>query len=302
MRYKEAYELVNKVLNKYDVDYGERLLNSFFDATVEFFGLTIVKELKLEEFAADSTKTYVAQNADFSDKIRRVDIDGGSKIPYIPEEAIQDDSDSAHENSINLLNGYNIKRGDTEGDITAGTLANPIVFTSTAHGLVTGDYVFLSEIVGLVTSGELSVLNDLRHQITKVNDNSFSVDINGSGFTAFSGTGKWKNDNYILYLSKAPSSGTINVQYYKKPKQRNSLASRVDLPELLVHASIYYTIAEVLDLDGPKPIVVGDKVIMTNPGKHYKGKYLQKQSEYFTLYHANKPFPDMIPPALANFT
>lgn len=304
MRYKEAYGIVNRALEKYNVNFGERLLNSFFDATVNFFGVTVVKELKTEEITADGSSEYVLTNADFSDKVRRVDVNGGGRIPYTPAESIQneaEDSDFTDPN-INLQNGYYLKKGQTEGVITAATSASPIQIEDVGHGLVTGDHVIISEIIGLLSAtGALSEVNDLRHTITRIDDDNYTIPVDGSGYAvAYSSGGVWKNDNDIIFFSKAPASGTINIQYYRKPIARSSLTSVIDLHETLVHAVIYRVIAEVLDLEGPIPREFGDKVIYIKPGDHYNKKYLEKQGEYFIERNANLPFPDMIPPALSN--
>ena len=69
--------------------------------------------------------------------------------------------------------------------ITGATQANPCVITCTAHGFVTGDQVFIEDIVGMTQ------LNNIAFTITKINDNSFSLDgINSTGYTAYA-SGGW---------------------------------------------------------------------------------------------------------------
>ncbi|GAG85195.1 unnamed protein product, partial [marine sediment metagenome] len=129
----------------------------------------------------------------------------------------------------------------------------------------------------------------------------FSVAIDGSGFSAWSSGGKWKNDNDYIYLSKAPSSGTINVRYYKKPIARTSLTSLIDLPALLIEASMFKVIGDALDLEGPQKIQTDRGIQLIYPSKHFHSKSMDKQRDYFTEFHADKPFPDMVPPALHTF-
>ena len=71
------------------------------------------------------------------------------------------------------------------------TRANPCVVTWTTHGLATGDIVFID---GITQARLERVLNKRRFQITKINDNSFSLklldrtdtpaNLNTSGYAA----------------------------------------------------------------------------------------------------------------------
>lgn len=67
------------------------------------------------------------------------------------------------------------------GTITGGTNAGPIVITSTAHGLETGDIVQISGVVGLTAANG-------RYTITKVDANSYSLN-NSKGNAAYSSGG-----------------------------------------------------------------------------------------------------------------
>ena len=71
--------------------------------------------------------------------------------------------------------------------ITGATKANPCVITSTAHGADTGDIVYISGVEGMTE------LNDRFFNITKIGDDSYSLDgIDSSGYGAWSsgGTGQ----------------------------------------------------------------------------------------------------------------
>ena len=304
MRYKEAYETVQKALDKHNVVTGERFLDVLFDATINFFGITLVKKIRLEEIAASGVNEYVITNEDFSGNVRRVDIDNGSPIPFIPEESTYKTDSEDYYTDLEKQQGFNIRKGTTEGTITAGTSADPIVLTSASHGLTTGYRLTLSEIVGLLSAtGALSALNDLKHTITVVDDDNFSVDIDGSAYgVAYSSGGKWRNDNNYLYLSKAPDSGTINLRYYKKPIARVSLTSLIDLPDLLVEAAIFKVIADSLDFEGPIQVSTDKGIQYLYPSKFFHSRSIDMQKDYFTEYHAGQPFIHMIPPALQIFT
>lgn len=73
--------------------------------------------------------------------------------------------------------------------ITAATLANPCVITSVAHGYTTGDYIYISSVVGMTQ------LNGKYYKITVLTPDTFSlqdqdgVNINSTGFTAYASGG-----------------------------------------------------------------------------------------------------------------
>jgi len=73
--------------------------------------------------------------------------------------------------------------------ITGATAANPVVVTSTAHGLSNGDEVFISSVVGMTE------LNGRQFKISNVTANTFelqdmsSTNVDGSGYTAYTSGG-----------------------------------------------------------------------------------------------------------------
>lgn len=71
----------------------------------------------------------------------------------------------------------------TNKTITGITQAANAVVTSTAHGLVTGDIVTFHGVVGMVQ------INTLTGVVTRIDANSFSVNINSTGFTAYGSGG-----------------------------------------------------------------------------------------------------------------
>ena len=70
-------------------------------------------------------------------------------------------------------------------DITGATQANPVVITSAAHGLSTGDYIDINDISGMTE------LNGKQFKVTVLTANTFSlqnykdVDIDGTGFSEY---------------------------------------------------------------------------------------------------------------------
>ena len=70
------------------------------------------------------------------------------------------------------------------GAITAATSTNPCQLTKGAHGLETGDTAYLSAF-----TGDWAALNGQRYPVTRINANVFSIPVDTSGFTPYSGNG-----------------------------------------------------------------------------------------------------------------
>ena len=92
-----------------------------------------------------------------------------------------DDVSQAGNWSVDTTTGI-VTFDDLTGSITAATSASPIVLTSVGHGLVTGDTAWLSTF-----TGDWAALNGSRYAITRIDADTFSVAVDGSGFTAYSG-------------------------------------------------------------------------------------------------------------------
>jgi hypothetical protein len=74
--------------------------------------------------------------------------------------------------------------GGPSGAVTGATNVNPIVVTSTAHGLVTGDSVLIVGVLGnTAANGSFAV--------TKIDANTFSIPIAGNGAYTSGGTWTW---------------------------------------------------------------------------------------------------------------
>ncbi|HET9433067.1 MAG TPA: ubiquitin-activating E1 FCCH domain-containing protein [Chitinophagaceae bacterium] len=80
-----------------------------------------------------------------------------------------------------------IKAGQTTGEITDATQANPAVITSEAHGLRTAAQLFIKDVLGMVE------LNNRNYTITVVTDDTFSLNgVDSTGYTAYSAGGIWE--------------------------------------------------------------------------------------------------------------
>lgn len=83
------------------------------------------------------------------------------------------------------------------GTITAGTATNPIVLTSASHGLTTGARITVASVGGLVGANGT-------HVITKISDNTFSLD-GASGSGAYTSGGTWNLTGAYKYTVAATS-------------------------------------------------------------------------------------------------
>ena len=82
----------------------------------------------------------------------------------------------------NVLNANNVTYASGSGTITAASNAAPIVVTSATHGRATGDWLYVSTVLGNAAANGL-------WKITKVDANSFELDGSvGDGTYASGGT------------------------------------------------------------------------------------------------------------------
>jgi len=72
------------------------------------------------------------------------------------------------------------------GTITGATVASPVVITDVAHGLTTGDEVYISGVLGMTD------LNDEIYTVTVIDVDSFSLGVDGSAYTAYTSGGTWE--------------------------------------------------------------------------------------------------------------
>lgn len=106
---------------------------------------------------------------------------------------------------------------DAYGIATNVSTANPSVISSTAHGLSSGDYVFIAG----VNAGTHQV-NDTLYEVTVVNDDSFSIGVSGAGWDAVTSSGTWvkKNGYWMSWaadvdVARGPIAGdTLERTYY----------------------------------------------------------------------------------------
>lgn len=101
---------------------------------------------------------------------------------------------TVNSDTTGIIGGY--------GTITGATAANPVVITSTAHGLATGDKVRIAGVVGMTE------INQREFTILRVDANSFQlIGEDGSSHTAYSSGGSWAK----LESIEVSGEGTIEL-------------------------------------------------------------------------------------------
>ena len=76
--------------------------------------------------------------------------------------------------------------------ISGATQASPVVITATAHGFSDGDDIGIISVVGMTE------INRKHYSMTLVDANSFSIPVDGTGFTAYSSAGEAKTASYCF--------------------------------------------------------------------------------------------------------
>ena len=167
----------------------------------------------------------------------------------------------------------------------------------TDHDLITGDYVTLSELVGNVVANQVYIdefVNGKRFDITKTSASQFTVVVisNSTASGALASdtvAGQWTEDTKKIYFSK-DVSGTVKVYYYALPEVKNSITSRVDLPDQLLTAAIHHTLGDLLNLSGKLQL-----------GSGHKGLAYSTEREYIKTSRAKDPMQDIMALPLQDF-
>lgn len=91
--------------------------------------------------------------------------------------------------TISLLSGYHASSPSPA--ITAITKANPAVVTSASHGLVDGDVVYISGVVGMTeVNGKAFIVNQLTTSTFEL------ADTNSSGYNAYTSGGRFDKGSF----------------------------------------------------------------------------------------------------------
>ena len=284
MRYLEAYEIIRTALKKSDLEFPltGNFLSNFFDRHVNDIGLRVVRDKRSFTVSVSGT-SYLIGEDDFTDRVFKVETNQGSDkvlVPFIPDASIHTGITTTEVDNI----GYYVSHLTSKsGAITGATSASPCVITSNAHGLSVNDYVIISEMTGTDKNGVTHQLNGKRHKITAKDDNTFTLETDTSGMTAYSTDGGvWVQDSYQLNFTKSPE-GTTTVYYYAKPRTKTSDKSMIDLPDSLLSAPIYRCLAEFLNLTGNLQVGSGYVGMAEKLEKDYLQLMSTKKSKQYIL-------------------
>ena len=311
MRYQEAYELIQVSLDSQGLvqfPISEKLKAQFFDNTIKDIAYRVVRKVNMESFTAGGDN-FAFTNPDYSEQVYKVELissntsssDSKSVVPFIPESAMINDDDA---NVSNV--GYFLKT-----DVSRDTVAVTSIFRSASdsvnvltvdstsdHGLVTGDYVILSEIIAVNTAANQAYydefVNGKRFSITKTDADTYTVSVTSDATAAAAiasdtVSGVWTEDTKKIYFSK-DVSGTVKAYYYAAPEGKNSITSRIDLPDQLIPAALHHTIGQCLDLSGALQIGAGHRALAANI-----------EANYLDTSRAKEPMQDILSLPLQDF-
>tara|TARA_R100000808_G_C2119919_1_gene131460 strand:+ start:66 stop:1016 length:951 start_codon:yes stop_codon:yes gene_type:complete len=314
MRYQEAYELIQVSLDSQGLvtfPITEKLKAQFFDNIVKDIAYRVVRKVNMESFSA-SGDNLTFTNPDYSGQVYKVELissntsssDSKSVIPFIPESAmINDDDDNV--TNVGYFLKTDISRDNVDDDSAfggaSGSTNTLTVESSSDHGLVTGDYVILSEIIadgsGAVAGNQAyydEFINGKRFSITKTDADTFTVSVtsNSTAAAAIASdtvSGQWVEDSKKIYFSK-DVSGTVKVYYYAAPEAKNSVTSRIDLPDQLIPAAIHSTVGHFLDLGGSLQLGAGHRALAAG-----------LEADYLRTSRAKEAMQDILPLPLQDF-
>lgn len=288
MRYQEAYEIIDIgiVSNGIEIPITETLKTIYFDKAVEQIAMRSVLKKNIEEFTT-SGKEYIFNNEDYSGQVYKVELDN-KDVPFVDEASV---ISGISDDNISHI-GYFLKTDNSRtGIITNVTQSANAVITSTAHGLTTNDYIIISEVKGAteaVTGND--IINGRSNVGTIPSDDQFTLNpakdtTNGTNAHAYISGGIWELDNKQIHLTKTPSAGkTLKVYYYSKPLKKDSVRSRIDLPDQLIPVAIHETLGHFLNLAGNLQLGTGQMGL---------AKKIEK--DYIETSRAKEPMPHLMP-------
>ena len=292
MRYQDAYEIIRSALKKSEtgLPLTGSFLSNFFDRHVNDIGLRVVRDRRSFDLTISGTGPYMIGEDDFTDRIYKVETTQGINkvlVPFVPEASLHT---GVSTDNVSHIGYYVSHLGSLSGTITGATSVASCVVSSTAHGLAINDYVIISEMTGTELAGTIHQLNNKRHKITAITDNTFTLASSTVAMTAWSSNGGvWIQDSWAINFTKSPE-GTTTVYYYAKPRDKSSDKSRIDLPNSLMSAPMYRCIAELLNLNGNLQM-----------GSGYIGLAEKLEKDYLQLTATKKSKPYLLRQPLQEF-
>ena len=288
MRYQEAYELIDIgiVSTGIEIPITESLKIIYFDKAVEQIAMRSVLKKNIEEFTT-SGKEYIFNNEDYSGQVYKVELDT-KNVPFVDEASVI--SNISDDNISHI--GYFLKTDNSRtGIITNVTQGVNAVITSASHGLTTDDYIIISEVSGAteaITGND--IINGRSNVGVTPSSNQFTLNpakntSSGTNAHAYISGGIWELDNKKIHLTKTPDAGkTLKVHYYAKPLKKDSVRSRIDLPDQLIPVAIHETLGHFLNLSGNLQLGTGQMGL---------AKKIEK--DYVETSRAKEPMPHLMP-------
>ena len=308
MRYQEAYELIQVSLdNTLEVPFpvSEKLKAQLFDNFVKDIALRVVRKVNKEEFTAGGDN-FAFTNPDYSKQIYKVELIGSnskSVVPFIPESAMID-NDDANVANVGYFVKTDIARGTILGDSAFDSATSGVnvltINTAAVHGLTTGDSIILTELVNGTSNANQPYLDEFvngkKFSVTVSDTDTFTVSVtsNTTASAALASDtlvvgGVWTEETDKIYFTK-DVSGTVKVYYYALPEVKNSITSRVDLPDQLLTAAIHHTLGDLLNLSGKLQL-----------GSGHKGLAYSAEREYINTSRSKEPMQDIMSLPLQDF-
>ena len=310
MRYQEAYELIQVSLDSQGLvtfPITEKLKAQFFDNTIKDIAYRVVRKVNMESFTAGGDN-FVFTNPDYSGQVYKVELissntsssDSKSVVPFIPESAMIN-NDDANVTNVGYFLKTDVSRGTVDATSTFSSVSNivtnPLAVVST-NSLDNGDYVVLSEIIAVNTTANQAYydefVNGKRFVVSGATSSAFFVTVvsNSTVATAIAAdtvSGQWVEDSKKIYFSK-DVSGTVKVYYYAAPEAKNSVTSRVDLPDQLIPAAIHSVVGQCLDLSGALQVGAGHRALAAGI-----------EADYLRTSRAKEAMQDILPLPLQDF-
>ena len=308
MRYQEAYELIQISLdNTLEVPFpvSEKLKAQLFDNFVKDIALRVVRKVGKQEFTAGGDN-FAFTNPDYSKQIYIVELLGSnskSVVPFIPESAMID-NDDANVSHVGYFVKTDIARGTILGDSAFDSATSGVnvltINTAAVHGLTTGDSIILTELVNGTSNANQPYLDEFvngkKFSVTVSDTDTFTVSVtsNTTASAALASDtlvvgGVWTEETDKIYFTK-DVSGTVKVYYYALPEVKNSIKSRVDLPDQLLTAAIHHTLGDLLNLSGKLQL-----------GSGHKGLAYSAEREYINTSRSKEPMQDIMSLPLQDF-
>jgi len=311
MRYQEAYELIQVSLDSQGLvtfPITEKLKAQFFDNTIKDIAYRVVRKVNMESFTAGGDN-FVFTNPDYSGQVYKVELissntsssDSKSVVPFIPESAMID-NDDANVSNVGYFIKTDVGRGTVDTDSAFGAESGSTnvltVETVVAHGLVKANKVRLTEIVAENTTANQAYYDEFvsgkRFSVTDTDTNTFTVNVTSDATAAAAMasdtiSGVFTEETDKIYFTK-DVSGTVKVYYYALPEAKNSITSRVDLPDQLLTAAIHHTLGDLLNLSGKLQL-----------GSGHKGLAYSIEREYINTSRAKEPMQDIMSLPLQDF-